>query len=74
MKLNEARVGLVSPEFRLRPSLSDQRQPGDERLAVEVSPGFRLRPSLTHSNLSTACPDAACISSSAERATSTPGS
>ena len=37
---------LVSPGFRLRPSLSAVQQQAEEPIS-QVSPGFRLRPSLS---------------------------
>ena len=37
----------VSPEFRLRPSLSDHRRDGGDVARRRVSPEFRLRPSLS---------------------------
>ena len=41
------RTRFVSPEFRLRPSLSEYSGACDSRAARRVSPEFRLRPSLS---------------------------
>ena len=43
-------VVVVSPEFRLRPSLSGRTRVGKPRRSTHVSPEFRLRPSLSGSD------------------------